>query len=209
MIMDLVVILILAVTIFLTMRKGFALSVAGFFRGFISLVLAWVFCDDVAELLSAKTELHALIQSRISSAISDKLSQTDIYNMLPQVIKHNASISVISDEISKLSNAILTIIAFFIILLLVRIIISLMCLFFPKKKRSGFTGFTDGLLGLVFGTFLGIINIFVFFALLFALISFILPQHIEFFDTMFENSFIALDLYNNNFLLKLLYDFLI
>ena len=62
---DIMILAVMVLTIFLTMRKGFAMSVVGFFKGFVSLVIAWLFCDDLAEWLMSDTAAGAVIAEKI------------------------------------------------------------------------------------------------------------------------------------------------
>ena len=69
MIMDITVLAVLVLTVFFTMRKGFAMSVVGFCKGFVSLIIAWLFCDDMAAWLMESTGAGKVIAEKIRALI--------------------------------------------------------------------------------------------------------------------------------------------
>ena len=66
----------------------------------------------------------------------------------------------------------------------------------------------DWLLGLILGTILGVLYVFVFLALLFPVVGLFMPQQCETVMSWLDSSVVAGDLYNNNLLLILFRDFL-
>ena len=128
MVMDILILAVLVLTIFFSMRKGFAMSVAGFFKGFASLIAAWVFCDDMAAWLM-KSNVGTAITEKINQGLSVKWESSDIYMALPDLFKENggnaAAGSLITEGSSKIASLLLTIICFAAIIFLLRVVLSL------------------------------------------------------------------------------------
>ena len=83
MIMDLFVLTIFALTIFFSMRRGFALTLAGFMKGALAVIVAWLFCDDLSRLLLKLPTLHDFAAERIQEGLTAKWESSAVYNMLP------------------------------------------------------------------------------------------------------------------------------
>lgn len=210
MVMDIIILAVLMLTIFLTMRKGFAMSVVNFFKGFVSLVIAWIFCDDLSEWLMTKTEAGVNTMNHISENLTAKWESSDIYMALPDLFKEGGgsefSSSLIMDGAEKLASILLTIICFALIVLGLRLVLAIIGSLFSHKNNKGFTGAMDWILGLVLGIVLGLIYVFVLLALMVPVLGLIMPEHCQTVMTWLDESFIAGDLYNNNLLLILFRD---
>lgn len=211
MVADIMILAVLVLTIFFTMRKGFAMSVAGFFKGFASLVIAWLLCDDLAAWLMSHTAVGTGMAERISRGLSAKWESSDIYMALPDLFKENgiygSSGSLISDGSAKIANLLLTILCFAAIIFLLRCVLALISRTFSHKHNEGFAGVMDWFLGLVLGAVLGVLYVFVFLALLLPVVGLFMPEYCETVMEWLDNSIIAGDLYNNNLLLILFRDF--
>ena len=75
MIMDILVLAVFALSIFLSLRKGFAAALAGFFKGIAAVVLACFFCDDLAAMLlkEAWTQFGEITGNTASVAVIDRI----------------------------------------------------------------------------------------------------------------------------------------
>ncbi len=212
MIMDIAILIVLVLTIFLSMRKGFALSVVSFFKGFASLILAWFFCDDLADWLMNKTEIGQKAIEHINEGLTAKWENSDIYMALPDLFKENGSgdisSSLIENGSAKIAQMLLTIVCFVLIVVILRLVLTLIGKVFSYKNNEGFAGKIDWMLGLILGITLGIIYVFLFLALLLPVAGLFMPQYCETIMGWLDNSFIAGDLYNNNLLLIFFRDFL-
>ena len=210
MVMDILILAIFILTIFLTMRRGFAMSVVSFFKGFASLVIAWFFCDDMAGWLMTRTEVGVNTMDRISESLSSRWESSEIYMALPDLFKENGgselSTSLIMDGAEKLASVLLTIVCFVLIVLGLRLVLAIIGSIFSYRNNKGFTGAVDWIMGLVLGIVLGLIYIFVLLALLVPVLGLIMPEHCQTVLTWLDESFIAGDLYNNNLLLILFRD---
>ena len=203
MVMDIAVLTVLVLTIFFSMRKGFALTVAGFFKGFVSLIIAWFFCDDLALWLMSSTSVGTGAVKRISEGLSAKWESSDIYMALPDLFKQSGG-----DAAAKIASLLLTILCFAAIVFVLRVVLGLAGRASSHKYNGGFAGIMDWLLGLILGTILGVLYVFVFLALLFPVVGLFMPQQCETVMSWLDSSVVAGDLYNNNLLLILFRDFL-
>lgn len=212
MVMDIAILAVLVLTIFFSMRRGFALTVAGFFKGFASLIVAWFFCDDLAVWLMNSTPAGTKTAERISEGLSAKWESSDIYMALPDLFKESggnaAADSMISQGSMRIAELLLTILCFAAIVFLLRVVLGLLGRAFSHKYNEGFAGVMDWFLGLILGTVLGVLYVFVFLALLLPVVGLFMPEQCETVMDWLDSSVIAGDLYNNNLLLILFRDFL-
>lgn len=212
MVMDILILAVMVLTIFFSMRKGFAMSVVSFFKGFVSLIIAWVFCDDLASWLSANTAIGTAITDKINRGLAAKWESSDIYTALPDLFKENgadsAAGSLIADGSARIAGLIITIISFSAIVFMLRVVLAFVGRTFSHKNNEGFAGVMDRILGLLLGTILGILHVFVFLALLLPVAGLFVPEQCQTILGWLDSSVIAGDLYNNNLLLILFRDFL-
>lgn len=212
MVMDILLLMIMVLTIFFCMRKGFAMSVVGFFKGFVSLIIAWIFCDDLAAWLIKSTPVGTAMSGKINEGLSAKWENSDIYMALPDLFKENgadaAAGSLITDGSDRIANLILTILCFVAIVFILRVVLAFVGRTFSYKNNEGFAGIMDWLLGLLLGAILGILYVFVFLALLLPVAGLFVPEQCRVILGWLDSSVIAGDLYNNNLLLILFRDFL-
>lgn len=100
------------------------------------------------------------------------------------------------------------ILCFFLILIALRLLLSLLTRAFSHEYRGGFVGALDWFLGILMGILLGALSVLLFLALLFPLVGIFLPSYCDTVAGWMEGSYFAADLYNNNLLLILMRDFL-
>ena len=213
MVLDIILLIILVLTIYFSMRKGLVMTVVNFAKGFASLVVAWLFCGKVSDWLMNKTEAGTIATQRISETLTSKWETSDFYMALPDLFKEgdfgNISSSLITDGAVKLSGALLTILCFVLIVVALRLVLSIIGRLFSHNHRGGFTGLADWFLGGVLGLILGFLYIFVFLALLVPVAGIIVPEHCATIMGWLDSSLVAGELYNNNLLLILFRDFLV
>ena len=208
MIMDLIILAVFALTVYMTMRKGFVMSVVNFLKGFVSLIVAWIFCDDMADWLMNKTEAGIKTMTLLSDSLTSKWESSDIYLSLPEVFKESGEFatSLIESGTEKLTSTLLTIICFALIVFGLRLILSIIGNLLSHNHNKGFAGAMDWFLGSVLGIILGLIYVFVLLALMVPVLSLVIPEHCQTVLTWLDESFVAGHLYNNNLLLMLFRD---
>lgn len=211
MIMDLFVLTIFALTIFFSMRRGFALTLAGFMKGALAVIVAWLFCDDLSRLLLKLPTLHDFAAGRIQEGLAAKWESSAVYNMLPALFtegENSISDTLINEGVTKLSWLFFTIISFLLILAAIRIAAAFLERGLSHKARGGFIGFSDKLLGLLLGSVVGVFNIMLILALILPAAGLFVPSLSESIPAWFESSLFAKDIYDNNLLLILVRDFM-
>lgn len=211
MIADLFVLAVFALSVFFSMRRGFAMTLAGFLKGIAAVVLAWIFCDDLAAILLDIPTLHDFAVGRISAGLSARWESSAVYNALPKLFtegENGITDALINEGVTKLSLLFFTILGFFLILIGIRLFVRLLEKALSHKHRGGFIGFSDRLLGLLLGIIVGAFNVLLALALLLPLAGLFLPSLSESIPAWFENSHFAREIYDNNLLLILMRDFL-
>lgn len=213
MIMDIIVFAILIATIFFSMRRGFALTLANFFGGIVSVVIGWIFSDDLAEILFKETFVGTWLTDKLHDGLVQSWQNSEIYQALPSLLRKESNSGtswtdsdLITTGSEKLVMFFLTFISFFLIVIGLRLVIGLLKSGFSKKSQYGFRGFVDWFLGLIMGIVLGIINVMIFLALLPAVLGIFCPDMSESLVSWFSGSYAAQDLYDNNLLLVLMRD---
>ncbi len=208
MIFDIIIIIILVLTMVFGFRRGFVYSFMHTLGLIGSLAAAFVFNKPAQELLSEKTMLDESIYNTIfenvSSSLDSMLSPADT---LPLILtdKINSAADDTAAMVSQgLTDFALQIISFFAIFLVIKLICYIVISVFSRRNNDGFTGFFDGLLGLIAGFIKGLLIVFVFLALLAPGMNLMSPASAEIFMAALDSSYIAKTLYDANFLLLIL-----
>ncbi len=211
MIMDLLILAIFVISIFISMRRGLVLMLTGLAKGVLSAVIAWLFCDDMAEYLLKIQPIHDFAVGKISQGLSVRWESSAIYEALPALFTSEGGSfadTLITEGATKLAWLFLTIISFLLIFLALHLLAALLQKLFSHKNRGGFVGFSDRLLGLILGIVIGFFNILLFLALLLPVCGLFFPSMSQQLPVWFSGSVFAKDLYDNNLLLILLRDFI-
>ncbi len=214
MVMDIVVGIIFVGAVILSMRKGFALTVINFIRVIASIVLGALFCDDVKAWILEKTGLGLWMEEKLQEQMADRLaaawSETELFEMLPEMLQKETmalTSSLAGEGAASLSGTFLSILSFFLIVLAVGIVCSLLNHIFSKQYNGGFFGFLDWVLGAVMGALSGLFYVFVFLAIIAPVTALFMPGLSETLMESLAESRFAGSLYDNNFLLLIFRDF--
>ena len=214
MVMDIVVGIIFVGAVILSMRKGFALTVINFIRVIASIVLGALFCDDVKAWILEKTGLGLWMEEKLQEQMADRLaaawSETELFEMLPEMLQKETmalTSSLAGEGAASLSGTFLSILSFFLIVLAVGIVCSLLNHIFSKQYNGGFFGFLDWVLGAVMGALSGLFYVFVFLAIIAPVTALFMPGLSETLLESLAESRFAGSLYDNNFLLLIFRDF--
>lgn len=214
MVMDIVVGIIFVGAVILSMRKGFALTVINFIRVIASIVLGALFCDDVKAWILEKTGLGLWVEEKLQEQMADRLaaawSETELFEMLPEMLQKETmalTSSLAGEGAASLSGTFLSILSFFLIVLAVGIVCSLLNHIFSKQYNGGFFGFLDWVLGAVMGALSGLFYVFVFLAIIAPVTALFMPGLSETLMESLAESRFAGSLYDNNFLLLIFRDF--
>ena len=211
MIMDLLILAIFVISIFISMRRGLVLMLTGLAKGAVSAVVAWLFCDDLAEYLLKIQPVHDFAVEKISQGLSVRWESSSIYESLPALFTTGDggfANELITEGATKLAWLFLSIASFLFIFIALRLLAALLQKLFSHKNRGGFVGFSDRLLGLILGIVIGIFNILLFLALLLPVCGLFFPSLSVQLPSWFSGSVFAKDIYDNNLLLILFRDFI-
>lgn len=213
MIMDLIVLVIFALTIFISIRRGFALCLAKFTKGIVSVVISWLVCDDIARFLIDRSPVGERVSEKIASKLSFKWEQSDIYNAIPKLFKEgtsNFSGELITRGASKITELILVILCFILVLVILRAVLGLFVRVAKRSRRkNGVAGKVDKIFGLLLGSITGAFYVFLFLALLLPVGGLFFPEHLPQIMGWFDGSIYSQDLYDNNLILILFRNYLL
>ena len=208
MIFDIIILIILVLTMVFGFRRGFVYSFIHTLGLIGSLAAAFLFRKPVQGLISDNTMLdenfYNTIFENVSTSLNSVLGPADT---LPLILtdKINAAADDTAAVIAQnLTDFALQIISFFAIFIVVKLLCYIIISIFSRKNNDGFTGFFDGLLGLIAGLIKGLLIVFVFLALLAPGMNLMSPASAEIFMTALDNSYIAKTLYDANFLMLIL-----
>ena len=207
--MDLIIIIIFALTIFLCMRKGFVFIVAFFLKGIASIVAAYFLSGPLAGIIEG-TEAGEITRSRIADLLGERLEDSGMYLTLPAMFREDAekmSADFVETASGAINHAAWVIMSFILIVVVIRIVLGILVRSTRKsKEKEGFTGTLDWFLGLILGILMGVIFVYLFLALLFPVASLIAPDKCDMIMGWFDGSIFAQSLYDNNLLLLILSD---
>jgi len=215
MVMDIMVGLIFVLAVFFSMRRGFALTVINFIRTVASLVLGFLFADDLRDWLLLKTgmgeRLETKLEEELGSAAASAWGESDLFHALPELLQRQSlelTGSLAGEGALRLAETLLTILFFFLIVMAVSLAASLLNRIFSKQYAGGFFGFVDWVLGGLMGIINGFLFVFVFLAAITPLTAMFMPGLSETLAESFAESRFAGSLYDNNLLLLIFTDFL-
>lgn len=208
MVMDIIIGIIFVVTVFLAMRKGFALTVIHFVQVIASLVLGFLFCDDLKLWFQTKTNMAELVTEKVEKHMTDYIvsswSEPKWEGLLPQILREKmdtATGMLVQDAAQKMIEILLSILSFGLIVIGVSLVCTNLAHFFSKQYNEGFLSFVDWVLGAGMGCCIGIFYVLVFLALITPITEFFMPDLSETLSASFNESYIAGKIYNHNVLL--------
>lgn len=211
MVFDIIIAVILVASMAFGFRKGFVYTITHTLGWFVAMALALVATGPVRRLAEANTGLD----EQIRTIFVEKLGiSSDTINVslqsLPPLLKNGIDASspeiipVLSDKLTFLT---MTLLCFFVLILVLKAILFLVTLALLKKE-GGFTGVLDGILGMVAGLIKGIIFVFVFLALLMPFMNIFSPASTELLSESLKGSHVAGSLYESNFIMVIIENYL-
>ncbi len=189
-------------------KNGFFYTSIKVLSWVLSMVLGFLFYDDLAKFLKENTNFYDSLNESILTTLSSKgLSPDTILHGFPSAL--NKFIEDLNDTLMEslghtLSNIIFAVCSFLLIVFAVKLVAYLFINLFSKKKRKGLIGGIDGMLGLVSGFILGFLLIFVFLTLV---VPFTALSGSTFLLDTIEASVFGKELFNNNLILLIFSNF--
>ena len=209
MILDLLAVVILLFSMIGGAKKGFAKTCFSFMQWFICIVTGFFLCTPVKEYISSRTTLDEAIHNYILDQIDTTIEQSAPYQSIPDLFRswlQGEGSDFIYGSAASLTDIVLTVLSFLLIILAVKIIGSLVVLLFSKEYHDGIIGCLDGILGFLFGAVRGVLLLLIFFALLVPVLTLLPGTLSTALKTALDQSMIASVLYDGNLLLIFLRD---
>ena len=205
MIIDLILFSILVVIMAVSYRNGFISTFLHLVGWLISLSCGFFFAPRVKEYLISKDFFYTSINDKLLSKMPQgappgSFESEGIPNLVGNFVD-NVTDTVSTNIASSLTELIMVIISFLIVVIAVKLFLYFITIIFSKKNRKGPTGLIDGLLGLGFGFFKGMIVLYIILAVMIPVINLTSPENTFAILTSLDSSVLAKDLYNNNPLL--------
>lgn len=211
MIFDLIVAAIIILTMVSGFRHGFVYTFSHTMGWIGAMIAAFFLASPLRTLLSEKTELDDSIYSAFLdkfSISSDALnSSSDTFPLIMGQVTQTAenAAEALSERLTELTMLIL---CFLLVLLAAKVILFFLTIGFSKRSTKGFTGFLDGTFGLLAGFLRGVVFVFLFLALLLPVVNLISPASTDLILRSLDSSYFARILYDNNYLVLVINDFL-
>lgn len=211
MVLDIIAATIVVLSMVFGFRRGFIFT---FTRtlGWLGAVIAGFFAAPlIRKFMTDKTGMYDSIYSSLKDRFGESTEGImEAINGLPALISDDMS-SAAEDTadalITNLTNLLMVLLCFVIAVLLIKLSIFILTLFFSKKENRGFIGFFDGLLGLIAGALKGIILVFIFLAVLLPAVNLFFPNQSDAVQASLETSTFAQALYDSNFIVMVINDF--
>ena len=208
MFFDIIVAAILVITMVLGFRRGFIYSFVNTLGWVGSFICGFIGCRILADQLTLRTNLETTIYDKFLDNISGSLeSITSSAESLPLIMNETidtAAATAAEALAERLTEISMLVISFLIIFFVIKLIAFLITTAFSKRNNDGFVGFVDGILGLVAGGIKGILIVFLFLMLLVPCMNLMAPESTEIVLESLDNSYLAGQLYDANFLALIL-----
>lgn len=201
MILDLILLALFALTLFISMRKGFMHILATFLKGVASVVIAYFGAGPLGALIEG-TSVGKASRLKIMDLLVSKWQDSDMYHALPGFFRESgAAGTAIENASTTINHVAWAVLAFIIIFLGIRIVVGILSkMIMTSREKEGFAGSVDWFLGLLMGIIMGVFVVFLFLALLFPAASVVAPDKVSEIMGWFDGSIFAQDLYDNNLL---------
>lgn len=212
---DLLVIAVIGISVFLGYKKGFLKTLAGLLSIVISLILAMSLQPAVSDALKNTVVYDTAYQSAASvietpfgaaERISDYgTSGLNLPHKITDSLEENidAASETAEKEIAEtVANSAMKIIALLLIFIAARILIFVIMTLINFLTKLPLIGWSDGLMGALFGVFRGMLIIYIIFALI-ALFASFSPDN--FWAVAINHSKFAKLMYNDNVLLDFIF----
>ncbi|MGI6751645.1 MAG: CvpA family protein [Anaerovoracaceae bacterium] len=189
-------------------RSGFMRTLFHAAGWIASLVLAFLTYPFAASFLKERTPAYAGIYDRVLAKLTDdsQITGEQMMEGFPSIMGdmvNSIKTSITTTLATGLSTILFSIVVFMGIAILIRISFLIFSAWARGKKKKGFTGFADGLLGMIIGAVRGILLIFIFLSLLIPLSNLSSGTAIA---NALEISLFTGTLYDNNLLLLIIKD---
>lgn len=208
-VLDIIVVAILLFSTICGMRKGLVMTVVSFMQWFVCVIFGFIFCERVKVYLIDHTALDDTLTESIARSAENSIESNAAYQAMPDLFGgwiDQQSGSFIYGTAASVASALLSVIAFLLIVFGIKLLCFFFARLFSRKYNDGAAGFLDGFLGFLFGAVRGIILVFLFFALLIPVTGLLWPELSQPVAEAMDKSSMSKVLYDDNVLLILLRD---
>ncbi|MEG0829423.1 MAG: CvpA family protein [Anaerovoracaceae bacterium] len=212
MVLDIIILIIMVATMVFGFRKGFIYTFSHTLGWIGALIGGFILSPILKKWLIENTQFQAFIKDFLLDKFNASTgSLATSSQTVPSIIGGgvNPAIDNATNAFTEtLTGLILTLVSFLIILIVIKLILFLITIVISKKRNPGFIGFFDGFLGLIAGMIKGVIFVFVFLALIIPFANMTSLLSTELIVSTLDSSYFARTLYDNNFVVLLVTDFL-
>ena len=212
MILDIIVVLLIAGMGFLGYRKGFVHTLIHTVGWIGSLVIAYLLVPAANSWLKANTGfydwLNGVVTAKFDVSLEAIQAATDSLpsSIAPAADQYSTDIiNGISEQFTQIFGTVIVFVALFI---LIKLVSWLLLRLVSKDYNDGIIHFTDGLLGILFGFLKGFLLVLVLLAALLPAANLMSTGFVELVTGQLAQSHIAGPLYNENFILMLIHNYL-
>lgn len=214
MIVDIIILIIVAISILIGMKKGFIVCAVNFFSLMIALIIAFTFCKPFATYLINNTTIDEKVEQNIKSSIPMNNQDVNITvnSNLPTGIKNyindaetnvnDAKNTAIDTTTQNITAEVMIVIAFVIIFIAVKIVLMIVKVISKIINKLPVLKQIDKVGGIIIGALEGIVIVYITFALISVVSPAIKEQKIL--DYINESN-IGKQMYNNNLLVNKIY----
>ncbi len=207
MAIDLVLFLILAFITARGYRNGFIYTLLHTVGWIFSLAVAFFLTPALRQWMIQTDFLYSTIRDQLLLRMPDTLDPHSlIAEGIPKSVRDlllQVADSVTDSIAMAVTDLLMSVIAFLILVTAAKAVIYLLVALFSKKSTDGPTGTIDGVLGLAFGFVKGMLILYLILALMIPAVNLASPDHAFSLLTSLNSSLLAKDLYDNNLLLLL------
>lgn len=212
MILDIITIAIIILAAIFGYRRGFVHTLIHTVGWVGAVVLAYLMTPAAAAYARGNTGLYDWLYAIVEKKFDISLEAIEITtksmpdSIAPSIDQYSTDIiGGIAEQFTAIFG---TVMVFVFLFFLIKLLLWLILRLFSKDYTDGFANFADGLLGMLLGFLRGFILVLVLLAALLPLIN-IMPTGItEVLSSQLSHSHIAGYLYNENFLLMLIQNYL-
>lgn len=211
MILDGIIILIILLACIIGHKCGLAAGLSRLGSWLVAVALAFTFSRPLKTYLCDNTMFDEGFYAKFVAKLSGD-SKADSMDALPGLFQDqitDAKLRFVNATATQLTDIVMAIFAFLIILIGVKLLALAFAFIFSKKHNKGVIGFADGVLGTFMGFLIGVIIVITLmaFAVPFALTS--SDQFATLFETASQGSYIAKYFYDYNLILIFIKSFII
>lgn len=210
MILDIIIGLVVLVSCIVGYKCGLASMLSHLGSWLVATVLAFILCSPLKIYLCQSTGIDEYFYAKFAQRLTPQSSGR--LGPIPDLFKDeiaSARSHFVNATATQLTDIVMAIFAFLIILIGVKLIAFAFGALFSKKHNRGFIGFTDGLIGLFLGFIVGLILVVTLMAMAvpFAMSSF--DGFAKYYEIASKDAIIAPYFYDYNLILVFIKSFLL